>query len=394
MAPAGGPESVIAAVRAGADAVYLGGGYSARQYAVNFTDQEMAEAISYCHRAGARVYIALNTLIRDGELDSALAAAAHACEIGADGLIVQDLGLARCLRAMAPEMTLHASTQTSCHTPAMVKTMAEMGFSRVVLAREMTLEEIAACAGLGVELEVFVHGALCMSVSGQCYLSAVLGGRSGNRGRCAGPCRLPWLDSKHNADEQYALSLKDLCAAGQVAALAAIGVTSLKIEGRMKRPEYVAAAAAVYRDAADRLYEHPQPEGLALTPLKAGNQVKRTTPIGVVVPKGRGLTNLKSVFSRSGFTDGYLTGRRGPAMFGWRRHEDVLSADPVLKKLRAGYQQEQPRVDIHMLFNWDGSTATLTVRDNDGNTAAEQITSEAKTPPLAPERTAEAVRKT
>ena len=197
LAPAGSAEALTAAVRCGADAVYLGlSRFSARAAAQNFTPDELAQAVSYAHARGVDVHLALNTLLRADELDEAVAAAGLAGEIGVDALIVQDLGLVRRLRAAMPAMPLHASTQLSCHTPAGVDLLREMGFSRVVLAREMTREEIAACVGRGCEIEVFVHGALCMSVSGQCYLSAMLGGRSGNRGRCAQPCRLPFSARK------------------------------------------------------------------------------------------------------------------------------------------------------------------------------------------------------
>ena len=193
LAPAGSPEALKAAVRCGAAAVYLGvDQFNARRAAHNFTLDTLPEAVAYCHQRGTAVHLTLNTLLRQEELPAAIDIAEKAAACGVDALIIQDVGLARRLRAIMPSMPLHASTQLSCHTPAGVQFLRDAGFSRVVLAREMTQAEIAACAGLGVELEVFVHGALCMSVSGQCYFSAMLGGRSGNRGACAQTCRLPF----------------------------------------------------------------------------------------------------------------------------------------------------------------------------------------------------------
>ena len=285
--------------------------------------------------------------------------AEEACALGVDALIVQDTGLARRIRAAAPDMALHASTQLSCHTPAGVRFLRDSGFSRVVLAREMSREEIAACAGQGCELEVFVHGALCMCVSGQCYLSAMLGGRSGNRGLCAQPCRLPFApaDGGRPAREgEAALSLRDLSLQAYGADLAALGVDSLKIEGRLKRPEYVAAAVSVYRAAVRG--ESPAP-GL--------------------------LEDLQAVFSRSGFTDGYYANRRGGGMFGTRRREDVQAAAPVLSRLERLYDKESARVPV-----------TLTAADGEGRTVT--VTGEPPQPavnrPLDAERAAAQLGKT
>ena len=334
LAPAGSPEALTAAVRCGADAVYLGApGFNARQHAKNFTYEELEGYLAYCHVRGVRVHLTLNTLVREEEGEAALRVAKTACDMGVDALIVQDPGLARRIRYAAPDMPLHASTQTACHTPAGVEALRDMGFSRVVLAREMRAEEIAACAGLGCELEMFVHGALCMCLSGQCYLSAALGGRSGNRGLCAQPCRLPFSPTgRKPKPDDYAMSLKDLCLARRFSELAGLGVCSLKIEGRMKRPEYVAAATSLY----------------------AGLRDGKT-------PSDEELERLQAVFSRSGFTDGYFTGRRGAPMFGHRRQEDVTAAEGVLKELRRLYDKEPQRVPV------TGSLAagTLTVTDGD-----------------------------
>ena len=293
LLPAGEMASVIAAVQNGADAVYLGGvRFSARQNAKNFDEAALEEAVSYCHARGVKVYQTLNTLIFDGQMPLVRESIRLACRLGIDALIVQDWGVLALARETAPELLLHASTQMTVHTPAGAQMLKEMGASRVVLARELSEQEIREIVRqVEIETEVFVHGALCMSVSGQCYLSGMIGGRSGNRGNCAGTCRLPFsADGKPG----HALSLKDLCLAGQVERLAEIGVTSLKVEGRMKRPEYVAAAAAAYSNAAEG--EAPD------------------------------LDTLQAVFSRSGFTNGYFTVQRGREMFGFRQKEDVLAA--------------------------------------------------------------------
>ena len=344
LAPAGSPEALKAAVRCGAAAVYLGvDQFNARRAAHNFTLDTLPEAVAYCHQRGTAVHLTLNTLLRQEELPAAIDIAEKAAACGVDALIIQDVGLARRLRAIMPSMPLHASTQLSCHTPAGVQFLRDAGFSRVVLAREMTQAEIAACAGLGVELEVFVHGALCMSVSGQCYFSAMLGGRSGNRGACAQTCRLPFEPTGKHArpcpSDKAALSLKDNCLAAYVQALADIGVTSLKIEGRMKRPEYVAAATTVYRAAANHMPIQPD-----------------------------ALDTLQKVFSRTGFTDGYFTDTRGASMFGTRRKEDVTAAADVLDNLQRLYEKEQPLISITMDFQADETACTLTVADADAHT--------------------------
>jgi putative protease len=339
LAPAGSADALKAAVRSGAAAVYLGTEtFNARQHAENFSKGALKEAVTYCHTRGVKVHLTLNTLIRQQEMTDALQVAADACALGIDALIVQDLGLARRIHQAAPSMPLHASTQLSCHTPEGVRFLKQLGFSRVVLSREMSLTEIQACAKEGCELEVFVHGALCMSVSGQCYLSAVLGGRSGNRGHCAGPCRLPF--SAQNTPDLtggYALSLKDQCLATYIPALAEAGVISLKIEGRMKRPEYVAAAVSVCRAAAD----------------------------GKEIPKAA-LDDLRAVFSRSGFTDGYYTAKRDQKMFGIRRQEDVVAAAPVLKRLANSVSKERQSVAVYMhLTAAVGQPVTLTIHDSE-----------------------------
>lgn len=368
LAPVGSPEALKAAVRCGADAVYLGASaFHARRHSQSFSDDDLPQVAAYCHARGTAVHLTLNTLIREDEMDKALAVAQAACASGVDALIVQDLGLARRIRTCAPEMPLHASTQLACHTPEGVRRMRELGFSRVVLAREMAAEEIAACAGLGCELEMFIHGALCMCVSGQCYFSAMLGGRSGNRGLCAQPCRLPFRPDGSRNVQMAALSLKDLCLLPHMAKLSSLGVASLKIEGRMKRPEYTAAAVTVYRAAARG--ETPDPQTVK---------------------------DLQAVFSRSGFTDGYYTGTRQD-MFGIRRKEDVEAAAPVLRRLQRLYAAETPRIPVDMSLDVAaGRPVSLRITDREGHTAHATggEPEQAVTKPLEPERAATQLRKT
>ncbi len=255
LAPAGDMEALYAAVEAGADAVYLGGKrLSARKNAGNFDAEGLCRAADYCHERGRRLYVTVNTLIRDEEFPQLEDLAGQIARSGADAAIVQDFGVAAALRAMLPSLPLHASTQMAIHNRQGVDFLSEHGFSRVVLAREMAFSEIEDCAGRGVRLEVFVHGALCVACSGQCLLSSVIGGRSGNRGLCAQPCRLPWALSGPAADARGALlSTRDLNLLTNLPLLLAAGVTSLKIEGRLKGPAYVSAVTAAYRRALDAL---------------------------------------------------------------------------------------------------------------------------------------------
>ncbi|MBE6791940.1 MAG: U32 family peptidase, partial [Ruminococcaceae bacterium] len=366
LAPAGSPEALVAAVRCGADAVYLGAAsFNARRNAANFSPAQLKEAVAFCHARGVAVHLTLNTLVRDDELEEALRVAGEAGEMGVDALIVQDVGLARHLHAAMPQMPLHASTQLSCHTPAGVDFLRDVGFSRVVLSREMTKEEIAACVGRGCEIEVFVHGALCMSVSGQCYLSALLGGRSGNRGLCAQPCRLPF--STESGKGEAALSLKDTSLLDHIPALSALGVDAFKIEGRMKRPEYVAAAVTAYRRQRDG------------EPLDA-----------------QLVADLQNVFSRSGFTDGYFTDKRGAAMFGVRRPEDARATADALSRLTPLYRNERQSVPVTLALTVAPQTpVTLTATDADGNSAT--VTGAppeaVRTAPLSRERITEQLQK-
>lgn len=323
LAPAGSMESVLAAVRCGADAVYAGGErFSARANAANFPDAELEKAVRYCHLHGVKLYRAMNTLVFGSEISDFIESAKRSAEIGVDGLIVQDLGAARLLRQVLPDMRLNASTQMTIHTPEGAMLAAELGFSRVVAARELTAQQLQRLAETGIEIEAFIHGALCMSVSGQCFMSALIGSRSANRGMCAQACRLPMaakLPFGAVKGDRYDLSLKDLCGIPYINKLTEIGVASLKIEGRMKRAEYVAAAVTACRAALDGF----DPD----------------------------LETLQAVFSRSGFTDGYFTGETGTAMFGYRRKEDVTAAEAVLPTLRELYRKESKVSDCSADFS-------------------------------------------
>ena len=318
LAPAGSVESLTAAVRCGANAVYLGTkNFNARRNADNFDGSALKSAVEYCHQRNVKVYLTANTLVADDEMSSAYNTIKTALEYGVDAFIVQDLGVAKMIRQCFPSARLHASTQCSVNTPDGVNALKELGFKRIVVPREMSLDEIKEIREkTDVELEMFVHGALCMCVSGQCYMSAMLGGRSGNRGLCAQPCRLSF--SADNSGS-FDLSLKDLSLIDKIKEIESAGIISLKIEGRMKRPEYVAAAVTACKNAV------------------CGNYSARDEKI------------LKSVFSRSGFTDGYFTGKRQD-MFGTRQKEDVVSAKDVLKELSHLYDNENPLVPIDLKF--------------------------------------------
>lgn len=357
LAPAGGPEALEAALAAGADAVYLGAdGFNARRAAQNFSRSDLPEIVRRCHIRGVKLYLTLNTLMLEQERPALLELAEAACAAGIDAAIVQDLGVAALLRRRAPGLRLHASTQMAVHNLLGAKALEELGFSRLVPARECSSRELSTIlAGSSLEMEVFVHGALCMCVSGQCYMSSMLGGRSGNRGLCAQPCRLPFSSSRTD----HALSLKDMSLIPHIAELQSMGVHSLKIEGRMKRPEYVAAAVAACRDALE------------------GRPVD--------------MAALQSVFSRSGFTDGYFTGRRDFSMFGIREKEDVQAAKSVLPQFAALYtdvKRHAHPIPVKMAFSMDENGSALSVTDGDGNAAdaAGPIPEAALTKPTGPER--------
>ncbi len=335
LAPAGNMDCVISAVRSGADAIYIGAKeFSARASAENFSADEIKEVVRYCREREVKVYLTLNTLVFDSELEDALSVCASAYKAGVDAVIVQDMGLAMLIKKSMPKLPLHASTQLSVHTPSGAQALKELGFSRVVLSRELSKSEIKEIAdSVDIELEVFVHGALCMSVSGQCYFSAMLGSRSGNRGRCAQPCRLPF---KLKGGNGYALSLKDSSLVEYLKELEKIGVKSAKIEGRMKRPEYVAAAVSACRESLDK------------------GEVSAETS-----------ENLRSVFSRTGFTDGYYKGKIDKNIFGYRRKDDVTTAtEKLFAKIRNTYKSERKCAKVSMVLSIeDGKKAKLNITD-------------------------------
>ena len=329
LAPAGGMEQVYAAVRCGANAVYLGAqGFNARRNAVNFDEETLPQAVSYCHVRGAKVYVTVNTLILDGETEKLAAEADLVAGSGADAVIVQDFSVLRYFKDRYPSLKCFASTQTAVHNISGALKLQDLGFDGIVLARELTLNEMEKiCRAVSVNTEAFIHGAHCMSVSGACYLSCMLGGRSGNRGMCAQPCRLDWNNGKNG----YALSLKDMSLIRHIREMSDIGVNTFKIEGRMKRPEYVAATVTACRQA---LGGQPYDED-----------------------------TLRAVFSRSGFTDGYLTGKRDASMFGVRTKDDVESAKDAIKGLARLYDKETPLVPVDVRFRMDDAGSMLSLSD-------------------------------
>ena len=318
LSPAGSPEAVIAAVQNGADAVYLGmGDFNARRGAKNFTNEEFEKAVTYCRVRGCKVYVTLNTLVNDREMGAAVDAARLASECGADGIIIQDLGLISAIRRALPDIPLHASTQMSIHNLAGVQAAAEMGLTRAVLARELSLEEIAYITkNAPIETEIFVHGALCFCHSGQCYMSSLIGRRSGNRGMCAQPCRMQY--SLGGRMDDYPMSLKDNCLVDRLREIEEAGVACIKIEGRMKRPEYTAIVTGIYSKA---LREHRQP-----TPEE--------------------MTMLTKAFSRQGFTQGYFNGDRKD-MFGVRGEPEEGTEKIFTVARRAYADGELRRVPVH-----------------------------------------------
>ena len=329
LAPAGGFEQLIAAVRCGADSVYLGTkGFNARRNAQNFDEESLPRAVSYCHARGVELCATVNTLVMDSEMDKLEENAELLASSGVDTVIIQDMAVLRLFLNRYPGIKRVASTQTAVHNVDGARFLADQGSDCIVLARELSLEEMhRICDSISVETEAFIHGAHCMSLSGACSLSAMLGGRSGNRGLCAQPCRLDW----RCGDRDHALSLKDMSLISHIREMAQAGVDVFKIEGRMKRPEYVAAAVTACRQALN------------------GEEYD--------------LESLRAVFSRSGFTDGYLTGKRDADMFGYRRHEDVTGANAVLGKLTGLYRAELQRIPVDMSFEMDRDGSRLITDD-------------------------------
>ena len=366
LAPAGSMEALRAAVQNGANAVYLGcGTFNARQGAKNFTPQTLMEAVKYCHIRGVSVHLTLNTLVSDKETPEVCELIRHAAASGVDAFIVQDLGVLELCKQIAPQVELHGSTQMTVHSLDGVRLCAAWGMKRVVLSRELSREEIRyICSHSPIEIEVFGHGALCMSYSGQCYLSAVIGKRSGNRGRCAQPCRQCYGYGRFQ--NRHPLSLKDNCLVHYLAELEAMGVASIKLEGRMKRPEYVAAVTGVYRQALDQ-----------------GNVTRAMEQ------------TLFTAFNRQGFTDGYYTDRIGSEMFGTR--QDTPEDHRWNKEMRQTYEAgENPLVPVTFDATVTEHTFRLTVRDPEGRscTLEGQTPEKARVAELTQEQLEARLRKT
>ena len=342
LAPVGNEEMLRAAVFSGADAVYLGfSGFNARTSANNFDANTLKDAVRFCHARGVAVHVALNTTVYGGELPALEAAIRAVAASGADAVICQDLAVATLIGRIAPQLPRHGSTQMSVHSLQGALELKELGFTRVVLARELSLPEVEHITKhCGIETECFVHGALCMCVSGQCYMSAFLGGRSGNRGSCAGPCRLPFEANalpEGKPGRLHHLSLKDNSVIDKLDQLQALGVASAKIEGRLRTPEYVAAAVS------------------ACLAGREGRAYDRDL--------------LKNAFSRSGFTSGYLDGKIDGTMFGVRSEADAEQTKKTLPMLRELYRRERSRVPVKMKLEIEEGGEKLTVMDADGNKA-------------------------
>lgn len=336
LAPAGSFECLIAAIRGGADAIYVGGKrFGARAYAKNFDAEEMKKAVTYAHLHGRKIYVTINTLILDREMEDALAYARELYQIGVDALIVADLGLIKVLKEHLPNFELHGSTQMSAHNSLGADMAYDLGCERVVLARELSGENIAAVTEkCKPEIEVFLHGALCVCHSGQCLFSSMVGGRSGNRGECAQPCRLPY-----NGEKSYPLSLTDLCLASHIKELCDSGVASLKIEGRMKSPEYVYTVTSTYRRLLDEYREVTEEE----------------------------YSNLRAAFSRGGFTDKYFTGRIFDKMTGTRGEEDK-EISRAMKLAPTEIQRKKVRAVAEFVLD---KPSKLTLTDGEKTVTAE-----------------------
>ena len=360
LSPAGRWEAMEAAVQNGADAVYLGcGELNARRGAENFTPDQLPQAVSYCHLYGVKLYLTLNTLPSDREFAEAERMLRLASRCGVDGVIVQDWGVAALAREIVPDLPLHGSTQMTVHTLSGVKKAAELGMRCVVLGRELDRENVRyICAHSPIPIEVFAHGALCMCWSGQCAMSALIGQRSGNRGLCAQPCRLPYRFD--GGKLSHPLSLKDACMASHLPELREMGVSILKLEGRMKRPEYVAVVTRIYS-----------------TLLKENRR-----------PAQEELDQLALAFSRDGFTDAYWRGEPGPAMFGTRA-ENAPDPSGLFREAKTAYDRGDLRtVPVTMEADFPARRpCRLTVSDGDGRTVSVEgpVPEPARSRALAPE---------
>ncbi len=340
LSPAGSPEAVVAAVQNGADAVYMGLGiFNARRGAKNFSDEELERAVRYCRIRDCKVYVTMNTLVGDREMEQAASLARRVSELGADAILVQDLGLLSVLRQAVPDIPLHASTQMSIHNLAGVEAAAEMGLTRAVLARELSLEQIKFITKhASIETEIFVHGALCFSHSGQCYMSSLIGRRSGNRGMCAQPCRMEY-SMGGRLEDSHPLSLKDNCLIDRLREIEDAGVACVKIEGRMKRPEYTGIVTGIYSRIIRERRE----------------------------PTAEEMQTLAGAFSRQGFTQGYFNGAKTD-MFGVRAETDK-AGERLFSEARKEYiGREERRVPVKFYAVVNGGEAVKAAAvDNAGN---------------------------
>ena len=349
LAPAGNMECLHAAVKAGADAVYLGAGhFNARRGADNFSLENLAEACDYAHLRGVKIYLTLNTVVLPSELPDALELARQAYRCGVDAFIVQDIGISIELSRIMPDVEVHVSTQMNIHDEDGLRAAAALGATRVTLARELSLAEIARlhelAEELGVELESFAHGALCICYSGQCFMSSLVGGRSANRGRCAQACRLPYelhnraLRKTLDAPGEHLLSPKDLCTANLIPELLHAGVASLKIEGRMKSPEYVQAVVGVYRAVIDRVEAAIDRDGIDSVVASDAPELRASE---------EEMNVLSEAFSR-GFTTAYLKGKRGNEIMSYGRPNNRGVFVGRVAKVREGLVFIDPETELHV----------------------------------------------
>lgn len=350
LAPAGNYETFLGAIKAGADAVYLAGQrFGARAYAGNFSEEELLRALDYAHLFGKRIYLTLNTLVKEKEFDDIYDFLKPLNDAGLDGIIVQDVGVMKYVRETFKDIPLHISTQAFVTGPESARFFKKLGAVRVVPARELSLEEIIDIKNIGIEVETFIHGAMCYSYSGQCLFSSVVGGRSGNRGRCAGPCRLPYgfsIDGKACfKGENYPISLKDLCTIYDLDKLIAAGIDSFKIEGRMKKPEYAAGVVSIYRKYIDKYYENP---GAAYTVSKEDDRL------------------LHSLYIRSEVMDGYYFRHNGKEMISMDSPAYTETGEAVLLDIKAKYLDKPMKLPVDMSARCHvGEPLSLTVTYKD-----------------------------
>ena len=362
LSPAGSPAALEAAVCAGADAVYFGAqSFNARKNASNFTDEELQKAVELCRLYGVKTNIVLNTQLYGGELSPAISLAEKLLSYGADAFIVADIGLAKELTCLFPGISLHASTQCSGQNALSAEALASIGFQRMVAPRELPLRDIQTlCKNSPIETEIFIHGALCVSHSGQCLMSSMIGGRSGNRGECAQPCRLPY-----QTKDPYALSLKDLCLAAYVPALMDAGVASFKIEGRMKTPDYVFGVISAYRKLID---EH-----------------RGATP--------EEIKELAALFSRSGFTDGYYRENVSKNMLGIRTDADKRSTAAAETKKQTKFEFPKMPLSLSATFKAGEPAVLLGTVQRKGESFSAKVSGDvcelAQKTPTSEERIAE-----